>query len=263
MTVDPTAAPASDRIRVEELARRASVSVDTIRFYQKRQLLPPPAREGRIAWYSAEHVDRLARIRALQRDGFSLAMIHRVLAGELDAADEPLAAAVLGAQRGEAELLSRDELAARVGIPPSLLDAVVREGLVVPQQRDGVDRFSAGDVEVLRSGLRLLELGFPLPELLALAKRHHEATRAIANDAVELFDEHVRRPLRDEPLSDDERAERLVTAFRTLLPTVTALASQHFRNTLLEVAQEHLESVGDTDLAAMTADADDPPRSSG
>ena len=122
----------------------------------------------------------------------------------------------------------------------------MREGLVVPQRRDGVDWFSAGDAEVLRSGLRLLELGFPLPDLLALAKRHHDATRAIANDAVELFDEYVRRPLRDEPLTDDERAERLVEAFRTLLPTVTALANQHFRNTLLEVAQEHLESVGGT-----------------
>ena len=50
MARTPTAA-ATDRIRVEELARQASVSVDTIRFYQKRQLLPPPEREGRIAWY--------------------------------------------------------------------------------------------------------------------------------------------------------------------------------------------------------------------
>src|SRR4051794_13515705 len=100
MAQTPIAA-APTRIRVEELARQASVSVDTIRFYQKRRLLPPPAREGRIAWYGADHVERLARIRELQREGFSLAMIRRVLAGELDAADEPLAAAVLGAQRGD------------------------------------------------------------------------------------------------------------------------------------------------------------------
>ena len=54
--VGATATPAAPRatpveaknvaggIRVEELARRAEVSVDTIRFYQKRQLLPPPQR---------------------------------------------------------------------------------------------------------------------------------------------------------------------------------------------------------------------------
>ena len=48
-----------------------------------------------------------------------------------------------------------------------------------------------------------------------------------------------------------EKAERLVEAFRTLLPTVTTLVAHHFRSVLLEVAQEHLEAVGDaTELAA-------------
>jgi DNA-binding transcriptional MerR regulator len=252
MEIAPTSA---ERIRVEELARRARVSVDTIRFYQKRQLLPPPAREGRIAWYGGEHVERLAHIRDLQGQGFSLAVIRRLVAGELDPADVPLAAAVVGAQRGDADLLDADELAARVGVPPALLDAIVREGLVVPQQRDGRTGFAAADADVLRSGLQLLELGLPLADLLELAKRHHVATRAIADDAVELFDEHVRRPLRNEPIGDDEKAERLVDAFRTLLPTVTTLVAHHFRSTLLEVAQEHLESVGEpSELAAAASE---------
>lgn len=238
-------------IRVEELARRGDVSVDTIRFYQKRQLLPAPRREGRIAWYGDEHVERLARIRDLQRQGFSLAVIRRLLAGELDPADEPLAAAVAGAQHRDAELLDLDELAARVGIPAPLLDAIAREGLVVAQHRNGREGYTVEDVEVLSSGLRLLEAGFPLPDLLALAKRHHEATRAIANEAVEMFDEHVRRPMRASSLTDDEKAERLVAAFRTLLPTVTTLVAHHFRSSLLEAAQAHLEAVGDdAELAA-------------
>ncbi|HEX5588196.1 MAG TPA: MerR family transcriptional regulator, partial [Acidimicrobiia bacterium] len=225
--------------------------VDTIRFYQKRQLLPAPRREGRIAWYDDDHVARLARIRDLQRQGFSLAVIHRLLAGELDPTDEPLAAAVVGAQQGDTELLDLDALAQRVGIPPALLDAIAREGLIVEQRRDGRVGYAASDADLLRSGLALLELGFPLPDLLSLAKRHHEATRAIAEDAVELFDEHVRRPMRDSPASDEEKAQRLVDAFRTLLPTATALVAHHFRSTLLEVAQEHLEAVGDaSELAA-------------
>ena len=57
------------RWRVEDLARRADVSVDTIRFYQKRRLLPPPEREGRVAWYGPEHLERLARIRELRARG--------------------------------------------------------------------------------------------------------------------------------------------------------------------------------------------------
>ncbi len=104
---------------------------------------------------------------------------------------------------------------------------------------------------MLRAGLRLLEAGFPLPDLLALARQHHDATRAIAADAVEMFDEHVRRPIQTSDLTDDEKAERLVEAFRTLLPTVTTLVANHFRSVLLEVAQEHLEAVGDPrELAA-------------
>ncbi len=230
-------------LRVEELARRTDTSVDTIRFYQKRGLLSPPRREGRVAWYGDDHLERLQRIRDLQARGFSLAVIRRLLAGELDAADEPLAAAVVDAADGE--LLTLDELAARAGVPAALLDAILREGLLVPRSRDGEVRFAAADAALVRAGLRLLEVGLPLPELLDLARRHHAATRAIAEDAVTLFDQHVREPLRATDLSESERAQRLVEAFRTLLPTVTTLVEHHFRSVLLEVAQEHLESVGE------------------
>ena len=250
----------ADGLRVEELAGRAEVSVDTIRFYQKRQLLPAPQRVGRIAWYGPEHVERLAHIRELQHQGYSLAVIRRLVTGELDAADAPLAAAVASAlqgdaqqgdaQLGEAALLSLDDLSARVGVPAPLLEVVVNEGLIVPQHRDGESGYVEADADVLRAGLRLLEAGFPLPDLLQLARRHHDATRAIATDAVEMFDEHVRRPLQARDLPEAEKAQLLVDAFRTLLPTVTTLVSHHFRSVLLEVAQEHLEHVGHPDELA-------------
>jgi DNA-binding transcriptional MerR regulator len=240
-------------LRVEELARRADVSVDTIRFYQKRRLLPPPIREGRIGWYSPAHVERLTRIRELQQQGFSLAVIRRLLDGELDASDAPLAAAVAQAEAGES--LTLDELAERAGVPRPILEAVAREGLLVPQHHEGEPRYTADDAELVASGLQLLEAGFPLPELLTLARRHHDATRSIAEDAVGMFDEHVRQPLRTADLTDDERADRLVAAFRTLLPTVTTLVAHHFRSVLLEIAQEHLESVGEAaELAVARAE---------
>jgi DNA-binding transcriptional MerR regulator len=247
-------------LRVEELAARTDVSVDTIRFYQKRRLLPPPERRGRIAWYGPEHVDRLARIRDLQQRGFSLAVIRRIVSGELDRADEPLAAAVVGAGDdggpGTEEFLTLDELAARSGVPAALIDSVVSEGLLVPRRHEGDARFTTADVEIVAAGLRFLETGLPMPELLALARRHHAATRETAEQAVAMFDTYVREPLRAAELSDDERAERLVEAFRVLLPSVTALVAHHFRRVLLEVAQEHLESVGEpAELAAADAEA--------
>ncbi|HMF84323.1 MAG TPA: MerR family transcriptional regulator [Acidimicrobiia bacterium] len=245
-------------LRVEELAARADVSVDTIRFYQKRRLLPPPERRGRIGWYGPEHVDRLARIKELQRRGFSLAVIRRIVAGELDRADEPLAAAVVAAGEGadDEEFLTLGELAARSGVPEALIESVVREGLLVPRRHEGDARFTTADVDIVAAGLRLLETGLPMPELLTLARRHHEATRETAEGAVAMFDTYVREPLRTADLPDDERAERLVEAFRVLLPSVSALVAHHFRRVLLEVAQEHLEAVGEpAELEAASAEA--------
>jgi DNA-binding transcriptional MerR regulator len=238
--------------RVEELAQEADVSVDTIRFYQKRRLLPPPRREGRLGFYGPEHLERLARIRELRRRGLTLALIGRLVRGELDATDEPLAAAVLAADAEDAEeFLSLDELARRTGIPLALLETVANEGLLVPRDHEGEARYTAGDVAVVASGMRLVETGLPLDQLLVLARAHHAATREIAAQAVAMFDEHVRQPLRDADLPDDDKAERLVDAFSVLLPAVTTLVAHHFRRVLLEVAQEHLEAVGhESEIAA-------------
>ena len=47
-------------IRIDELARRSGLTVDTIRFYQREGLLPPAARAGRAKVYGQDHLDRLA-----------------------------------------------------------------------------------------------------------------------------------------------------------------------------------------------------------
>ena len=82
-------------------------------------------------------------------------------------------------------------------------------------------------------------------------------------EAVQLFDASVREPLRRADLSAEDRAQRLVEAFRTLLPAVTTLVEHHFRAVLLEVAQEHLEAVGEAaelDAARAEPDWGAPPR---
>ena len=230
--------------RVEALAAKADVSVDTVRFYQSRGLLPPPRREGRVAWYGDDHLERLARIRRLQGRGLTLATIARLLAGELDAADEALVTAVATDADDDDASFTIEELAERSRIPLGLLQAVVKEGLLIPRRTGGQDRFTSADVDAGAAGLRLLEAGLPLPEVLDLARQHHAAMRAVAERAVELFDTHVRHPLRDSGLTDDEAAARLVDAFTTLLPATTELVTHHFRRTLLNVAQEHIERVG-------------------
>jgi hypothetical protein len=72
-----------------------------------------------------------------------------------------------------------------------------------------------------------------------------------------MFDTHVRQPLQAATdLTTDEKAERLVDAFRVLLPAVTTLVAHHFTRVLLGVAQEHLEAVGEAaEIAAAQAEA--------
>jgi DNA-binding transcriptional MerR regulator len=239
---------------VEQLAATCEVSVDTVRYYQSRGLLPPPAREGRLAWYGPEHAERIEEIRSLQRKGLTLAAIRRVVSGELGAADADLAAAVAAARdeagaRRRAEDgqvdgssgLTLDEFAARSGVPASLIQAVEREGIRLGRRDGGRDRYTAADIELVRTALRLLEFGLPLPDLLALARDADAAMRGLAERAVELFDEHVRKPIRDTAGDDDRASEQMVVAFRELLPAVTTLVSHHFRTVLLETAADHIE----------------------
>ena len=69
------------------LARAAGVGVETVRYYQRRGLLPEPARPpGEVRRYGQEHVKRLRFIRSAQAAGFTLGEIGELLA--LDAADD-------------------------------------------------------------------------------------------------------------------------------------------------------------------------------
>jgi DNA-binding transcriptional MerR regulator len=232
------------RYRVEQLATACEVSVDTVRYYQARGLLPQPEKEGRVAWYREEHADRIRQIRGLQRQGLTLAAIRRVIDGELGPADTGLAAAV-AAERGEAvdgELMSLEAFASASGVPASLIQAVEREGIRIGNEVDGQTRYTPGDIELVRTALRLLEFGLPLGDLLSLARDADEAMRGLADRAVELFDEHVRKPIRDTAPDPDGASARMVEAFQELLPAVTLLVSHHFRRVLLEVAEEHIEA---------------------
>jgi DNA-binding transcriptional MerR regulator len=230
------------RYRVERLAAACDVSVDTVRYYQSRGLLPQPRREGRIAWYGAEHAARIREVRALQRKGLTLAAIKRALDGDIGRAEVGLAAAVHAA-RGDGdveELLPLEEFAQRSGVPASLIQAVEREGIKLGRSVGGEERYTASDIEMVRGALRLLEFGLPLGELLSLARDTNEAMVNLADRAVELFDEHVRKPIRDTAGSDEAAAGGLVEAFDALLPAVTNLVANHFRRVLLAEAEGRL-----------------------
>lgn len=248
------------RYRVEELANRAGVGVDTVRYYQSQRLLPQPFREGRVAWYTDAHLERIGRIKELKAKGFTLRSIARFVAADGDAADRALIEEVADTIPGAAgdDLLSLEELGERTGITSTLLEAVIREGLLVGAPGpDGEMRFDAADIRVVEAGLALLTAGLPLSELLALARDHDRAMRNIARQAVDMFVSFVRDPIRAAAADEDEAAERLVSAFRTMLPATTEMVGHHFRRVLLAEARARIEAEGvEEELAAIDAEAE-------
>jgi DNA-binding transcriptional MerR regulator len=231
------------RYRVDDLAARSGVSVDTIRFYQAQGLLPQPEREGRLAWYSDSHLTLLSRIKDLKEKGFTLRSISRMLAGDLDPADEALVEAVVSSLPGDdpGASMTLDELAAATGVSSTLLEAIDREGLLSPVSKDGQKRYSAQDADIVRAGLSLLETGLPLSELLALAREHDAAMRQIAERAVDMFLNFVRDPIRASAADGGDTGAKLVDAFKKMLPATTQLVSSHFRSLVLHEAQRRID----------------------
>ncbi|MGH7922256.1 MAG: MerR family transcriptional regulator [Candidatus Dormibacteraceae bacterium] len=228
--------------RIEQLAQQAGVPVDTIRFYQGKGLLDPPRREGRITWYGEDHLARLRRVRGLQQRGFTLNVIRRFLAGELVGSDEALVEAVT--ERTAPRTVVLDELAERSGIAAPILQSLVQSGLLVPSERgaDGEDRYPSEDVRALAAGLRIVEAGIPLGALLELGAAHARAVDRTARGAVDLFDEHVRKPLLEVGGDPARAEEELVHRFAELLEASGLLVRHHFERSLLRAARERIEA---------------------
>ncbi len=80
------------------LAKAAGVGVETVRYYQRRGLLPEPARPpGEVRRYSDDDVRRLRFIRRAQAAGFTLEEIGELLA--LDRTDDRARVRELAAER--------------------------------------------------------------------------------------------------------------------------------------------------------------------
>jgi hypothetical protein len=64
------------RYAIGDLARLAGVSRRTVRYYVQENLIPPPLGVGRGNHYSAEHLDQILRVKAMQEAGKRLDQIR-------------------------------------------------------------------------------------------------------------------------------------------------------------------------------------------
>lgn len=163
-----------------ELARLAGITVRTLRFYRERKLIPPPRREGRIAWYDDHHLARLRTISALLERGHTLNGIAE-LADALDHGRDVADLIGVGSPTEEEPVrLTPEELAARFEgeVTPENLAAAMDLGYL------GTD----GD-EIVHISRRLLDVssalvreGIPLADVLAAGaevRRHTDSLAAL------------------------------------------------------------------------------------
>lgn len=67
-------------MKISQLARRAEVPIDTVRFYEREGVIPPPTRrESGYRDYTDADVRRLQFIRRAKRLGFTLAEVQDLL----------------------------------------------------------------------------------------------------------------------------------------------------------------------------------------
>jgi DNA-binding transcriptional MerR regulator len=193
-TLDATPMADERELTIDELATATRVPSRTIRFYQSVGALPKPTIRGRIAYYTAAHVDRLAQITTLQDRGLQIKAIRDVLAqaekgeyslqewlGSHDQLSSPWAG-------DRAKVFSADEIQREIdGRRPGLLGDLVRVGLV---ERRG-DAFLVESPALFSLALRLEGVGVPLENVRDLLRLLDKHLSRLAEDLTSYFLKNV------------------------------------------------------------------------
>ncbi|MEV6794943.1 MerR family transcriptional regulator [Streptomyces sp. NPDC051320] len=179
---------------MEELAKEAGITVRTLRFYRERKLIPPPRREGRIAWYDEHHLARLRTIAALLERGHTLSGIADLATAFESGRD---VGQLLGLAASEAPTWSEEE---PVRLTPEQL-ADYFEGEVTAENLAtalNLGYLATDGDEIIHISRRLLEVsaalvtqGVPLASVLAAGHRVREHTEALTRLFTDLIHAHL------------------------------------------------------------------------
>lgn len=233
----PAESPCAAVVKMSTLARMSGVPSATIKHYVQAGLLPEPTRTSRnMAYYDVSLVERVKRIKELQRTRFlPLKVIRAVLdESERESPDETVAATiarVIAHESGD-DRRSRAELE-RAGLPRAALDWLIRARLIEPRKKGRSEWFEGDDLELLRVLGASRKAGLE-PEMLPVEVlgRYAQALSALVRVELELFRKGV-LPHAGERLPELTEAatalsEKLVVLLRRkmLLPTLESLVRE-------------------------------------
>jgi DNA-binding transcriptional MerR regulator len=232
------AAPSGQQLTIDQLAQTAGLTVRNVRSYQSRGLIGPPEVQGRVGYYGAEHLARLALIREMQAQGFNLAAIAHLLEQASGASEE-----VLGFTRSlmtpfetEApEIVERGELLQRLGghIEPKLIAQAEKLGLVI---QIGEDSFEVPSPTLLGAGERLVALGVPFDAALDTMDKLRRDTQRIAQAFVRIFLEFIWKPF-DEAGRPESEWPHVQAALDQLRPLASEALTAAFQPTMTKAVE--------------------------
>jgi DNA-binding transcriptional MerR regulator len=165
--------------RIDELAQRAGLTVDTIRYYAREGLLAPPTKQGRHRLYDAEHLERLDRIRELQAQRFSLAAIRAIVE-----ANKP---GLEGLFTTGDRSYSLAELIERSGVDEQLVAGLREVGLLPDPAEFGGETYDDTDLAVLRAVAELRTIGMTPEILLALGRIYVDRFAEMQRDVLDML----------------------------------------------------------------------------
>ena len=238
----------TEALTIDELARRAGMTVRNVRAHQSRGLLPPPEVRGRTGYYGPEHVARLELIKELQADGFNLEAIRRLIEASGGDTSEILRFTRTvreSFEDEEPEVVDLAELAERFGDEdgPRRLERAVELGVLRPL---GEGRYEERSPRLARAAAELRDLGVPPSRTMELLDALHAHADGVARAYVELFLDEVWRPF-DAAGRPPERWAEVEQALERLRPlaaeSLLAVFGLVMADRVEEAVEEQIERV--------------------
>ena len=181
----------AEGMTVTELADAVGMTPRNVRAHQSRGLLFPPTISGRVALYSGAHLARLELIASLQREGFTLAAIKRLIS-------TPSSYSAIVADRRRRFRDGSSDIVRTVPIPEDLIRSLLPD---LPEDltdsglawRDSSGQLMSHTL-LVAVGRMLSVQGVPLPLVSALQLDAAQAARELGEALRAHLSEHVVDP---------------------------------------------------------------------
>jgi DNA-binding transcriptional MerR regulator len=230
----------TSELTIDQLARRTGMSARNIRAHQSRGLLAPPTLRGRTGYYNEEHVSRVELIQRLQADGFSLALIKRLLRSARDSTEElqRFSDALHGPFGDEhPRVVALSDLQTSFRSTSSDVFHQLESLRVLRRLDDG--KVELVTPQAFDGGAVLSDLGVSAEELVEGLAEAHKHVEAVARICLRMFLDHVWIPFERAGRPDDG-LDPVLDAIERLRPLVTRGVSSLFQMAMNDVIERQI-----------------------